>query len=424
MVNLIIHSGLDLSSNIGTFLHMLFIIIASLLIPMDETQTDHLKAYGLTYWVLSEGLNAEWLLNYRGGSFLLPGLEGIKKEADKRGVTVFGLDENQVNDIYAIVERENMEIVKLEKAPRVAVYIPETEGPWDDAVSLALEYARIPYERIWDDDILSGVLKNYDWLHLHHEDFTGQYGKFYSNYANTDWYREVVNINERKARSLGYSKVWKMKHDVALSIKNYVEEGGFLFAMCSAPITLDIALSYYGVDIVPPQIDGDGFSSSLHMKANYDNTLFLKNIRLITSLNIYEHSDVDITQLVLRRGKKSYFFLRTFMAKRDVIPAILTQNHTARIKEFLGQDTGFNREKIKDNTVVMADIPNTPVVKYIYGECGKGSFSFLGGHDPEDYAHLVGDPPTYLEFHKNSPGYRLILNNLLFPAVKKKKLKT
>ncbi len=403
---------------------MVFIIIASLLIPMDGTQTDHLKAYGLTYWVLEQGLNAEWLLNYRGGSFLLPGLEGIKKEAGKRGVTCFLVDENQVNDIYALVERENMEIVKLEKAPKVAVYIPETEGPWDDAVVIALEYAEVPYQRIWDDDILQGVLVNYDWLHLHHEDFTGQYGKFYRNYFNTKWYKEVVDINERKAQSLGYSKVWKMKHDVAYTIKEYVGGGGFLFAMCSAPITLDIALAYYDIDIVPPQIDGDGIALGFNMKADYNNTLFLKEIGLITSLNIYEHSDVDITYFAQRRGKNSYFFLRTFMAKRDIIPAILTQNHTEIIKEFLGQDTGFNREKLKTDVIVLADIPNTREVRYIYGEYGEGSFSFLGGHDPEDYTHLVGDPPTYLEFYKNSPGYRLILNNLLLPAVKKKKLKT
>ncbi len=391
---------------------------------MDNEQTDHLKAYGLTYWVLKEGLNAEWLLNYRGGSFLLPGLEGIKKEADRRGVTSFWISDDELNEIYATIERENMERVKLEKAPRVAVYIPETEGPWDDAVVLALEYAGVPYERVWDDDILQGALAGYDWLHLHHEDFTGQYGKFYRNYAASSWYREAVKINERKARSLNYHKVWQMKHDVAERIKKYVSEGGFLFAMCSAPITLDIALTFYGVDIVPPQIDGDGIDPNFRKKANYNNTLFLKDINLITSINIYEHSDVDITQLTLQRGKNSYFFLRTFMAKRDIIPAILTQNHTDRIKEFLGQDTGFNREKLKVDVIVLADHPNTNEVKYIYGDCGKGSFSFLGGHDPEDYTHLVGDPPTYLEFHKNSPGYRLILNNLLFPAVKKKKLKT
>jgi hypothetical protein len=403
---------------------MLFLIIASLLIPMDGEQTDHLKAYGLTYWVLAQGLNAEWLLNYRGGSFLLPGLEGIKEEADRKGVTAIWINEDQLNEIYAVIERENMERVKLEKAPRVAVYIPETEGPWDDAVVLALEYAEVPYERIWDDDILQGALAGYDWLHLHHEDFTGQYGKFYQNYANSPWYKEVVKINERKARSLNYAKVWRMKHDVAERIKDFVSKGGFLFAMCSAPITLDIALAFYGVDIVPPQIDRDGIDPNFRKKANYNNTLFLKDINLITSISIYEHSDVDITQLTLQRGKNSYFSLRTFMAKRDIIPAILTQNHTDRIKEFLGQDTGFNREKLKVGVIVLADYPNTNEVKYVYGDCGKGSFSFLGGHDPEDYTHLVGDPPTYLEFHKNSPGYRLILNNLLFPAVKKKKLKT
>jgi len=403
---------------------MFFLIVASLLIPMDEMQTDHLKAYGLTYWVLEQGLNAEWFLNYRGGSFLLPGLEGIKKKADNIGVTSLWIDENQVNDIYSIIERENMERVKLEKAPRVAVYIPETEGPWDDAVSLALEYAEIPYDRIWDDDIIRGALLHYDWLHLHHEDFTGQYGKFYRNYAHADWYREVVYVNERKAQSLGYSKVWQMKHAVARTIKSYVSGGGFLFAMCSAPITLDIALAYDGLDIVPSQIDGDGIDRNFKENVNYGNCFFLQDINLITSLNIYEHSDVDITHFALRRGEGSYFFLRTFAPKRDIIPAILTQNHTERIKEFLGQDTGFNRDKLKPEIIVLADVPNTKEVKYVYGECGKGSFSFLGGHDPEDYAHLVGDPPTYLEFHKDSPGYRLILNNLLLPAVKKKKLKT
>jgi hypothetical protein len=397
---------------------MIFIIVASLLIPMDREQTDHLKAYGLTYWVLSQGLNAEWLLNYRGGSFLLPGLPGIKKEADKRGIYAVWVDEDEVNNIYATIERENMERVKLEKAPKVA------EGPWDDAVVLALEYAEVPYDRVWDDDILHGALSVYDWLHLHHEDFTGQYGKFYLNYSNSPWYKEAVKINERKAHSLNYNKVWQMKHDVAKRIKNYVSEGGFLFAMCSAPITLDIALAFYGVDIVPSQIDGDGIDPNYRKKVNYNNTLFLKDINLITSINIYEHSDVDITYLTQQRGRNSYFSLRTFMAKRDIIPAILTQDHTDRIKEFLGQDTGFNREKLKIDVVVLADVPNTNEVKYIYGECGKGSFSFLGGHDPEDYTHLVGDPPTYLEFHKNSPGYRLILNNLLFPAMEKKKLKT
>jgi hypothetical protein len=287
---------------------MFFIIIASLLIPMDAEQTDHLKAYGLTYWVLKEGLNAEWLLNYRGGSFLLPGLEGIKKEADKRGVTAFWVSDDELNEIYATIERENMERVKLEKAPRVAVYIPETEGPWDDAVVLALEYAGVPYERVWDDDILQGALTGYDWLHLHHEDFTGQYGKFYLNYANSPWYKKAVKINERKARSLGYAKVWQMKHDVAERIKKYVADGGFLFAMCSAPITLDIALAFYGVDIVPPQIDGDGIDPNFRKKANYNNTLFLKDINLITSINIYEHSDVDITQVTQQRGQNSYFY--------------------------------------------------------------------------------------------------------------------
>lgn len=391
---------------------------------MDGIQTDHLKAYGLTYWVLEQGLDGEWLLNYRGGSFLLPDIEGVRKEARNRGVKVLPLGEDAVNDIYALVERKNMERVKLEKAPEIGVYIPETEGPWDDAVTLALEYADIPYERLWDPDILRGDLGEYDWLHLHHEDFTGQFGKFYRSYRNAEWYRKEVRINRRVAKGFNYDKVWQLKHDVALSIRSYVVDGGFLFAMCSAPITLDIALAFNGIDIVPPHIDNDGIDRNWRKKANYNNSLFLKNIHLITSINVYEHSDVDITQFAAKRGKNSKFQIRQFMAKRDLIPAILTQNHVLRIPEFLGQDTGFNRGKLKDNITILGEVPNTKEVKYLYGEAGKGSFSFLGGHDPEDYAHMVGDPPTYLEFHKNSPGYRLILNNILLPAAQKRKLKT
>ena len=403
---------------------MIFLLIIRLLVPMDGEQSDHLRAYGLTYWVLQQGFDAEWILNYRGGSFLLPGLQGIKEEADERGVAIISISEDYVNEIYALVERENMERVKLEKAPEIAVYIPETEGPWDDAVSLVLEYADIPYRRIWDEDILSGKLYDYDWLHLHHEDFTGQFGKFYLHYHNAEWYKETVRLNKKMAHKLGYKKVWELKHQVAKSIKNYVDNGGFLFAMCSAPITMDIALAFQNIDIVPNEIDGDGIDRGYRDRANFANTLILKDINLITSIGIYEHSDVDITRFAVKRGKASRFTLRNFVAKRDLIPSILNQNHKDRIKEFLGQDTGFNRLKLKPNVVILGDIPNTEEVKYLYGEYGNGSFTFLGGHDPEDYAHLVGDPPTYLEFHKHSPGYRLILNNILLPAAEKKKLKT
>ncbi len=403
---------------------MIFLIFLRLLIPMDVAQTDHLKAYGLTYWVLSQGFDAEWLLNYREGSFLLPELQGIKEEANKRGVLTISIDEDMVNDIYAVIERSNMERVKLEKAPDIAVYIPETEGPWDDAVVLALEYADIPYSRVWDEDVLNGKLYDYNWLHLHHEDFTGQYGKFYRHYRSAKWYKETVRINKKMAQKLGYKKVWETKHEVAKRIKDFVSDGGFLFAMCSAPITLDIALAYKGVDIVPREIDGDGIERGYKRKGNFNNTLFLKDINLINSINIYEHSDADITNYAVRRGERSHFILRTFMAKRDLIPCILSQNHEKSIKEFMGQDTGFNRSKLKNNIVVLGDIPNTEEVKYVYGEYGRGSFSFLGGHDPEDYKHFVGDPPTYLEFHKHSPGYRLILNNILLPAAEKRKLKT
>jgi len=403
---------------------VIFLIFLRILIPMDDTQKDHLRAYGLTYWVLKQGFDAEWLLNYRGGSFLLPSIEGVKEQANILGVSYTEITEDQVNEIYGIIERENMEVVLLEKAPKIAVYIPEIEGPWDDAVCLALEYAKIPYDRIWDKEILSGALSKYDWLHLHHEDFTGQYGKFYAEYSNTDWYKASVYVNEEMARNLGYKKVWMMKHDVALKIKEFVENGGFLFAMCSAPITLDIALAWNGIDIVPKEIDGDGINLNYQNLPDFSRTFAFKDINLITNIFIYEHSDVDVTMEAVSRGERSLFTLNEFYAKRDVLPTILIQNHTRYVKEFLGQDTGFRRDKIKGDVYILGDVKGTDEVKYIFGSRGKGTFTFLGGHDPEDYQHFVGDPPTLLELHKNSPGYRLILNNILFPAARKKELKT
>ena len=403
---------------------MIFLIFLRLLIPMDGVQTDHLRAYGLTYWVLEQGLDAEWLLNYRDGSFLLPSLDAIKEEANRRGVYYEEITEDQVNDIYALIDRENMDRVLLEKAPKIAVYIPEFEGPWDDAVTLVLEYAEIPYDRIWDPGVLKGELSRYDWIHLHHEDFTGQYGKFYVSYRNASWYKKTLEVNKMTAKMLGYKKVWQMKHDVAEKIKEFVGNGGFLFAMCSAPITLDIALAYQNVDIVPKEIDGDGLEPDYQTKVNFDNTLAFANFQIIPSILIYEHSDIDVSQEAFRRGPRTKFVLKNFYAKRDVLPTILVQNHTKFIKEFLGQDTGFRREKLKSNVIILADVPGTDEVKYLFGEYGKGTFSFLGGHDPEDYTHYVGDPPTILDLHKHSPGYRLILNNILFPAARKKKLKT
>lgn len=391
---------------------------------MDNVQTDHLRAYGLTYWVLKEGFDAEWLLNYRGGSFLLPSLEGIKEKANILGVRYVEISEDQVNEIYGIIERENMEIVLLEKAPRIAVYIPDIEGPWDDAVCLALEYAKIPYDRIWDKEIISGELSKYDWLHLHHEDFTGQYGKFYAAYKDAEWYRKSVIVNEDMARKLGYKKVWMMKHDVALKLRNYIKNGGFLFAMCSAPITLDIALAFYGIDIVPQEIDGDGINENFQNLCDFSRTHAFKDINLITNMLIYEHSDVDVTMEAAARGEKVFFTLNEFFAKRDVLPTILIQNHTKYVKEFLGQDTGFRKGKIKGDIFILGEVKGTDEAKYIFGSYGKGTFTFLGGHDPEDYQHFVGDPPTLLELNKNSAGYRLILNNILFPAARKKELKT
>ncbi|RKZ24908.1 asparagine synthetase B, partial [bacterium] len=391
-------------------------LFSLLLIPMDETQTDHLRAYGVTYHVLKEGFEAEWLLNYRGGSFLLPDLPDIRKLCERMGVRYEVLSQDEVNDIYALMERENMERVVLEKAPRIAVYIPEREGPWDDAVCLAMEYAGIPYDRIYDEDILRGKLKKYDWIHLHHEDFTGQFGKFYRSYRHTRWYKEMVASDTKIARKFGFSKVWQLKHRVAEEIRRYVLEGGHLFAMCSAPITLDIALATGDQDIVPPEIDGDGYNENPVL--DFSRTFAFKDFHLVFPIGIYEHSDVDVTMEAVHRGPGARFVLREFSAKRDVLPTILVQNHTRRIKEFLGQDTGFRRDKIKGDVIILADIPGTEEVKYICGERGKGTFSFLGGHDPEDYQHFVGDPPTRLELHKNSPGYRLILNNILLPAAR------
>ncbi len=408
----------------------LFIIVSLLgaqnkiLIPMDFSQTDHLKAYGIAYKVLERGIDVEWLLNYRGGSFMMDDYPEIEQLCQLKGVRYEIVTPTQQAQIYAEIEENNMNNVLLEKAPKVAVYIPPYAEPWDDAVALALEYAEIPYDRIYDEDILKGKLFEYDWLHLHHEDFTGQYGKFYAAYHNADWYKKQVEVNEAIARKLGFKKVSQLKLAVAKQIKEFVRRGGFLFAMCSAPATLDIALAAEGIDIVGSVYDGDPYDPDANSKLDYSKTLAFTDFKLILNPYQYEHSDIDVTREAAMRGPNTYFTLFEFSAKFDPVPTILTQNHTSVIKEFLGQDTGFRRSKIKKNVVIMAEVKGTDEVKYIYGNYGKGFFSFLGGHDPEDYQHFVGDPPTDLRLHKNSPGYRLILNNVLFPAAKKRKLKT
>jgi len=395
-----------------------------LLIPMDHTQTDHLKAYGIAYKVLERGIDVEWLLNYRGGSFMMDDYPEIEQLCELKGVRFERVSPAQQAQIYAEIEENNMNNVLLEKAPKVAVYIPPYAEPWDDAVALALEYAEIPYDRIYDEDILKGKLSEYDWLHLHHEDFTGQYGKFYAAYHNADWYKQQVAVNEELARKLGFKKVTQLKLAVAKRIKEFVRRGGFLFAMCSAPATLDIALAAEGIDIAGTVYDGDPYDPDANSKLDYSRTLAFTDFKLKLNPFEYEHSDIDVTREAYLRGPNTYFTLFDFSAKFDPVPTILTQNHTSVIKEFLGQDTGFRRSRIKKNVIIMAEVKGTDEVKYLYGNYGKGFFSFLGGHDPEDYQHFVGDPPTDLRLHKNSPGYRLILDNVLFPAAKKQKLKT
>ena len=401
-----------------------YAVAKSILIPMDMTQTDHLRAYGVAYWVLKQGVDVEWLLNYKGGSFLFNDFEDAKKICLLRGVRFEEISASDVVAIYQTIEKNNMEKIVLEKAPKIAVYTPPNKEPWDDAVTLALTYAEIPYDKVWDEDVLKGKLYQYDWLHLHHEDFTGQYGKFYSSYRNANWYKQEVRINETMAKKLGFKKVWQLKHAVAREIKRYIAKGGFVFAMCSAPITLDIALAAGSVDIVDAPIDGDPPDANYKSKLDFSRTLAFENFNLITNPLIYEHSDIDVTKEAQQRGPDTYFSLFGFSAKYDPVPTMLTQDHTSLVKEFLGQDTGFRKDRLKKSVVVMGEVSGTQEAKYIHGNYGEGTFTFLGGHDPEDYAHLVGDPPTRLELHKNSPGYRLILNNVLFPAARKKKLKT
>lgn len=395
-----------------------------LLIYMDLAQTDHLRAYGVAYWTLEKNWNVEWLLNYRGGSFMMDQAPEIEKMCRVRGVSYQILSGSEVLGVYQTIEESNMDVILLEKAPKVAVYVPPIAEPWDDAVRLALEYAGIPYETPWDREVLAGELSKYDWLHLHHEDFTGQYGKFYASFRNADWYKEGVEVNEGMAKELGFPKVWQLKHAVAQRTKEYVAGGGFLFAMCSSCITLDIALAAQGVDIVPSEFDGDPPEPNCEQKLEFSNCLAFKDFRLQMSPLVYEHSDVDVTKEAHQRGPETYFSLFEFSAKYDPVPTMLTQNHVALVKEFLGQDSGFRRGKVDDSVVVMAEVERTEELKYIHGNFGRGTFTFYGGHDPEDYQHFVGDPPTRLELHKNSPGYRLILNNVLFPAAKKKKQKT
>lgn len=397
------------------------------LLPMDETnQQNHLKAYGITFWCLENNYKASWLLNYRGGSFLLPDSEKIKQECKIRGVSFEELSDAEVNEILLEIDSpsQNMENVILEKAPKIAVYTPKGKQLWDDAVTMVLSYAEIPFTPIYDAEVLQNQLITYDWLHLHHEDFTGQYGKFYANYKTAPWYIEQKREAELLANQLGFAKVSEEKLAVATKIRDFVIGGGFMFAMCSATDSFDIALAAAGVDICETVFDGDPSEANYQQKLNYANTFVFKNFVLERKPEVYEFSDIDMTNIRRVVFDTDYFTLQDFSAKWDPVPSMLNQNHTQLVKGFMGQTTSFNADLIKSNILVLGTCGINGEARYIHGEKGKGMFTFYGGHDPEDFQHHVGDAPTVLDLHPNSPGYRLILNNVLFPAAKKKKQKT
>ena len=394
---------------------------------MDLNQSNHLKAYGLTFWILQKNINVDWVLNYRGGSFIVDSDDSIVQECIIRGITYETINSKQLIDIYATIEENNMDIALLEKAPKIAVYSPPGNQPWDDAVTLALTYAEINYDIIFDDEVLTDGLEKYDWLHLHHEDFTGQYGKFYKNYHNSSWYKKLEFDSNNTAKKFGFKSVHILKKNVALKIKEYIVNGGFLFAMCSATDSFDIALASLNVDIADQVYDQTPIDPDFMDKINFNNSIAFENYQIYTNPLTYEYSTIDIPpshKPTTRSAEADYFTLFEFSAKWDPVPTMLTQNHVNVINGFMGQTTGFNRQFIKKHIVVLGDIANDPMVKYLHGNTGKGTFTFLGGHDPEDYRHFVGDPPTDLALHKNSPGYRLILNNVLFPAARKKERKT
>jgi hypothetical protein len=404
-----------------------------ILIPMDEvSQKNHLKAYGITYWVISQGVEAWWLLNYKGGSFAFAYTPTFEKECKTRDVSYEIIADAQ----FAAIQNEilnpevNMDVIKLEKAPKIAVYTPdknekgEVVQPWDDAVTMVLTYAEIPYDVLYDTEVLQGKLSEYDWLHLHHEDFTGMFGKFYASYSGQPWYREHVHLMESLARQNGFDKVSQLKLAVAKKISEYVAGGGFMFAMCSATDTYDIALSAEGTDICASVFDGDGVDPNCQSKLDYSKTFAFKDYSVITDPGIYEHSSIDNN---LQRNvvpEQDYFTLFDFSAKWDPVPTMLTQCQTRTVKGFMGQTTAFLKKYIKPNVLIMGDNKPAAEARYIHGTFGYGFWTFYGGHDPEDYRHFVGDPPTDLALHPNSPGYRLILNNILFPAAKKKHQKT
>jgi hypothetical protein len=398
---------------------------AFLLIPMDGTQTDHLKAYGIVYNMVSDGARVHWLLNYRGGSFVAENGGKYQVNARRAGVESRVISNTDWAAILDIIENNNMEKVALEKSPKIAVYTPPGKLPWDDAVTLALTYAEIPFDKVYDREVLGGKLKDYDWLHLHHEDFTGQYSKFHASFSHAPWYQKQRLELETLAKELGFKKVSECKKAVALTIRKFVEAGGFLFAMCSAPNTLEIALAALGTDVVDKVYDGDGIDPDYKKKLNFNNCMAFENFSIITDPYVTSFCNIDVNQVnTPRRINAKDFVLFDFSAKLDPVPTMLNQNHVDVIPAYHGLLTSFNRDVIKKSVVILGETPGTNMVQYLHGIVGEGQFTYLGGHDPEAYTHAVGDKPTMLELHKNSPGYRLILNNVLFPAAEKKVKKT
>lgn len=397
-----------------------------ILIPMDKVQKNHLKSYGIAFWVLKQDVEVSWLLNYRGGSFMFKHHPLLEGECVVRGVSYQIIADVQAQSILLEISEPavNMDEMRLQKAPRIAVYTPKSKLPWDDAVTLALTYAEIPYDVVYDEEVIGGILPMYDWLHLHHEDFTGQYGKFWSAYRNAPWYKDDVSNTETMAAKLGFDKVSELKRAVASKIREFTVGGGYLFAMCSAPDSYDIALAAEHVDICDVMFDGDAADPKANEKLNYDNCFAFKDFTLSTNPYEYEISNIDVTNSRKVSVPNDFFSLFEFSAKWDPVPTMLTQNHEQVIKGFMGQTTAFNKKFVKSNVILMGENKAAGEAKYIHGSFGEGTWTFYGGHDPEDYQHLVGDPPTDLNMYPNSPGYRLILNNVLFPAAKKKKQKT
>ena len=410
------------------FLYIIsFSIGQKIMIPMDQAQNDHLKAYGIAYYSLTSSINVEWLLNYRGGAFLFDENQLIISECKIRGVSFEKINASDLVGLYSTIDQNNMDIVLLEKNPKIAIYTPPNKQPWDDAVTLALTYAEVDYETLWDEEVHLGKLEKYDWLHLHHEDFTGQYGKFYRSHRNSQWYKDQKIQFEDVAKKLGYESVHQQKKGVARIIKDYVGNGGFLFAMCSATDSYDIALAMKNSDGAYSVFDGTPIDPNIQSKLDYNQCFAFTDFKLLSDPMVYEFSNIDLPSSnnpITRGAEADYFSLFEFSAKYDPVPTMLTQNHVSIVKGFMGQTTGFDKNKVKNHIVIMGEDPSTNQVKYLHGNFGKGTFTFYGGHDPEDYQHFVGDPPTDLSLHRNSPGYRLILNNILFPAARKKERKT